>query len=389
MQLTPNLSSSEIHYLEYNRRDALSDKAIINAHFELFDGPVKWINSDGEECRVEAISSSSQSDTRQAIGAALSTQLGDEVLHTCMKNWLAHRIAANSNAQLLVVCSHIPAANRALEQLRFHRINCDIATTENTKSAKESIKLFRTSSLDALVTVGMAYEGLNAPRITHLACLTRIRSRPYIEQVIGRATRVDHDAGPADQQIAYIFAPDDPLMHEVIQKIREDQNIVAEIPDDADEDKNGGSSEKASGEIIPIGSAVLRNRALELDSGDSMTYDETAVVHTLMEKLNIRGMSPLQVRDFYNALQRNGIDLDDLASSPSTTTDPVITPAEMQKSLRSSIEDHVRRFEFRQQVEFGTVNRALKNHFGKSRSEMNVDELASVWSFVQEYFPLE
>ena len=57
----------------------------------------------------------------------------------------------------------------------------------------------------------MAYEGLDAPEVAVVAALTHIRSRPWLEQMIARATRVDPNAGPYEGQQALVFHPDDPL----------------------------------------------------------------------------------------------------------------------------------------------------------------------------------
>jgi type I site-specific restriction endonuclease len=39
-----------------------------------------------------------------------------------------------------------------------------------------------------LVTVAMAYEGMDCPEVSHVVALTHIRSRPWLEQMIARAT---------------------------------------------------------------------------------------------------------------------------------------------------------------------------------------------------------
>ena len=39
-----------------------------------------------------------------------------------------------------------------------------------------------------LVTVAMAYEGLDAPEVAGVAALTHIRSRPWLEQMLARVT---------------------------------------------------------------------------------------------------------------------------------------------------------------------------------------------------------
>ena len=41
------------------------------------------------------------------------------------------------------------------------------------------------------VVNAMAYEGLDAPAVSVVASLTHIRSRPWLEQMVARATRVD------------------------------------------------------------------------------------------------------------------------------------------------------------------------------------------------------
>ena len=57
----------------------------------------------------------------------------------------------------------------------------------------------------------MAYEGLDAPEVAVVAALTHIRSRPWLEQMVARATRVDPHAGPYEGQRALVFHPDDPF----------------------------------------------------------------------------------------------------------------------------------------------------------------------------------
>jgi len=54
----------------------------------------------------------------------------------------------------------------------------------------------KTDKIDVLVTVAMAYEGLNIPAVSHIICLTRIRSAPWIEQMTARANRIDKNGGP-------------------------------------------------------------------------------------------------------------------------------------------------------------------------------------------------
>ena len=62
------------------------------------------------------------------------------------------------------------------------------------RGAHETLAAFRlTPEPSVLVTVAMAYEGLDAPEVAVVAALTHIRSRPWLEQMVARATRVGID----------------------------------------------------------------------------------------------------------------------------------------------------------------------------------------------------
>ena len=67
----------------------------------------------------------------------------------------------------------------------------------------------------------MAYEGLDAPEVAVVAALTHIRSRPWLEQMIARATRVDPHAGAYETQRALVYHPDDPLFAKFRQRDRD------------------------------------------------------------------------------------------------------------------------------------------------------------------------
>ena len=96
--------------------------------------------------------------------------------------------------------------------------------TSSERDAHETIAAFRLLvSPSILVTVAMAYEGLDAPEVSVIGCLTHIRSRPWLEQMIARATRVDPNAGPVERQRAMVFHPDDPLFAAFRKKVETEQ----------------------------------------------------------------------------------------------------------------------------------------------------------------------
>ena len=80
--------------------------------------------------------------------------------------------------------------------------------TSDTQGAHQAVAAFRLRPEPSiLVTVAMAYEGLDVPEVAVVAALTHIRSRPWLEQMVARATRVDPHAGPYEIQRALVFPP--------------------------------------------------------------------------------------------------------------------------------------------------------------------------------------
>ena len=92
--------------------------------------------------------------------------------------------------------------------------------------------------IDVLVTVGKAYEGLDAPRCKHLICLTRQRSAPWLAQCFARAWRRDYslqtNLGITEQR-CWIFAPRDALMLDAVDRIVWDQDLAPIIGVDKEE----------------------------------------------------------------------------------------------------------------------------------------------------------
>jgi hypothetical protein len=76
----------------------------------------------------------------------------------------------------------------------------------------------------------MAYEGLDAPEAAVVAALTHIRWRPWLEQMVAGATRVDPHAGSYEAQRATIFHHDDPLFAPFRRWMEMEQGALARKP---------------------------------------------------------------------------------------------------------------------------------------------------------------
>jgi hypothetical protein len=124
-----------------------------------------------------------------------------------------------------------------------------------------------------LVTVAMAYEGLDAPETAVVAALTHIRSRPWLEQMVARATRVDPFAGAWEEQRALVYHPDDLLFRRFRERMETEQGTLARhtegrrqprLPFPGEAGRDDG---EASGGIVPLFSNALALRFETLAPG--------------------------------------------------------------------------------------------------------------------------
>jgi hypothetical protein len=149
-----------------------------------------------------------------------------------MEQGLAPGESAQGLGKLLVVAPDQRNARRYCEMLRgwmprLHGERDVRLATSDARDAPEALAAFRLAADPAiLVTVAMAYEGLDAPEVAVVAALTHIRSRPWLEQMIARATRVDPHAGAYESQSALVFHPDDPLFARFRLSIETEQGTL-------------------------------------------------------------------------------------------------------------------------------------------------------------------
>lgn len=198
----------------------------------------------------------------------------------------------------------------------------------------------KAGKLDIIVTVAMAYEGLDIPSISHIICLTRIRSVPWIEQMTARANRIDK-AYTYDEQVGHIFAPADPLFKQVMAKIEAEQLPVIQErtnsrhPSAANAEDGGFRLEPAPGGIIPLSSALTGKREMMLGPKEEIK-----------------------------------------------------TSSEIEADLLEKIEDHIRTYSYQNRFNPKRINGEVYQHFGKPRREMTIKELEACLTHVRQTYPL-
>ncbi|MFC6028297.1 DEAD/DEAH box helicase [Methylobacterium mesophilicum] len=230
-----DLEAPGLAVIGYSRSQALAERAVLPVTFGAIDGEASWLEGGriaGDSPRVgphRLGAGSVRVTTRPALFTALRTGFARDLLSESFfatkrlraRRRLERDLPAGEMARglgkLLVVAPDQASARAYLTTLRSWmpagQGERDVRlATSGQGDAHAALAAFRLTAEPAvLVTVAMAYEGLDAPEVAVVAALTHIRSRPWLEQMLARATRVDPHAGPYDNQQALIFHPDDPL----------------------------------------------------------------------------------------------------------------------------------------------------------------------------------
>lgn len=271
----------------YSRQDALDEEAIVPLRVHFLDGNVEFEHVSGQYS-APLSTFGSEPETERVVAYALRSFLNTKsawmkCLRYALKHWASNKgthrsqvlITATSIAQavtfaeafynhreewgmpnsiagIAVSDGHLPhdapsdpgplleigdpnqPERESLVQDYYHKqfqwrvrlLKDHVVTTNGMPDSEEAIELFRRRDIEILITVGKAYEGLDAPGCTHLIHLGINRSMPWLQQCFARAWRRDYDlsAPPYRQQYAEIFIPADIRALQVIARIHEEDD---------------------------------------------------------------------------------------------------------------------------------------------------------------------
>ncbi len=372
--------------IRYTRPRALEENAIVPLHFEILDGRAEWIDNQGETQEVDSLNQD-DADHRAALHTALNTDYAFALLEKCVVMWQSHRDDIYNKAKLLVVAPNIFAAKKYKTFLtkNLGLANVSVATSDESKAAKKEIDKFKTSSYsNILITVGMAYEGLDVKEITFVACLTYYRSKPWLEQCFARANRNDQGKG-----YGVIWGPNDRDFLEVVEKLKAEQTEAAREPE-----KTGGGGDYSGNQIVGIASEATLRSAIDLFTGKDLGPDKTKFINEAAEAAKLGGVSTVQLDNFILSLIGSGYVTLPAPINVLPEDDPgphlpvpLVTPSQREANLKDSIKRWVGRYCIVNGIEHWIPNKEIKDAFGKSRDRMNADELAKVWRYVQEHYP--
>lgn len=340
--------------IRYSLRQAWQDRAVIDLEVHYVDCSARWLDQHAVTHVVDSLAAADENEIAPALYTALHSEAALELLAMGMASWEQTR-KQNPRAKLLVVAATIEQAKRYTAWCVERGIISRIATSDDSESAHEAIRQFKRTgagALNVLITVAMAYEGLDVPAVTHLVCLTHIRTKPWIEQVVHRATRVDYGAGPYESQRAHIFAPDDRGFRSCMEFILMERD----------------SFRACAPSVLPTKPPV---NGLDLFGGEGQG---------LYPGMQILGSSVVGSRE--QSLMERIRSL----TTPSFDELPPATPHDRIGRLRRSIESSVRRYERQKRLPHGSVNKVLFKTFRKSRQDMTEDELRQVDDYMGKKF---
>jgi superfamily II DNA or RNA helicase len=370
--------SSGLPTVYYDRVAALAEKAILPIYFERFDGQTSWIDRDGEVRSLESLRGAGK-DTPSALFTALREDYAHDLLKGAVDHWQAHREDINKHAKLLVIAPGIGLARKYLGWLAEMGVaRAAIATSDDSDAAKTAIKRFKgvsTPELDVLVTVQMAYEGMDVPAITHIACLTHIRSKEWIEQMLARAVRIDPRAGEWEEQAAHVWAPDDDLFSQCIAEIRAAQ--AAFVQDREERPSPRPQGPPADVEIVPLRAAATDVRGEDMQTGEVIDAEE---FKRAKAALAAAGLSGVTVQRFMAAKRAYDTAPEPEEEVAEETPEPTVSETETR--LRKAIDQRIKRACEGDGERIKDFNRRIIVAFGVPRHAMTEAQLRAVWAWL-------
>jgi superfamily II DNA or RNA helicase len=348
-----------VRHIAYTMADALAENALVRAVFKCCDG---WSSYITDAAEVRGRLSESPGDDSRLLRAALSQpNYWQQAIDMCLSDWTTHR-ATFPGAKAIVVCPSQRVAKAAAAYIKGTcRVQVALAISDEEDSHR-TLRQFRTGKRgDVLVTVGMAYEGLDVPALTHMACLTEYRSEGWLRQCFARVTRVcGADGRHARDQSARIWVPDDPAMQGVVARFESEQERgVAE----REKREAAEGAERKAPMFVPVDAEL--DRVTIAMGGERLSDDDSARLE--------------RMRSLVDVPETMLAELMKIAREPAAVRVPTEHPAtlsEQEAKLRALAQSlAVRVDKERHDCRWGTANKLVIKRFNKSREAMGVSEL--------------
>ena len=357
--------------ISYTRATAVQEKAILDITVELFDGRIKYTverKKKKEEIEFQSFKDVPEAEHSLALYAALRSPLAYQIIDHAIEHWRAHRLEYPS-AKLLVIAPQINVAQEYHKYINgTYGLSARIATSDDGPEAQTNILHFKgvaAPETDVLVTVGMAYEGLDVRQITHVVLLTHIRSVPWLNQAISRANRVE---ASGKKSKGFVFCPADKPLVDALRLI---DYIPAFRRAEWAEGVEGTAGGVKRGTVLHFDGNTTTSYAMSLDGKIYIYPGELRKIQQLAKAAGQAGADPIFVKLL---LQMGGAPTQ---QGEVVITQPVLKQQE-QKTRRALHQAIVTRCTSRQLAtqrrRLAKYNRRVEEKYGP-RAQMTLEQL--------------
>ncbi len=243
---------------DYGYQAALTDRRVVRpVYFPAIGGHMEWTAPDGNLNAASFDDPLDRTRSAQRLRTALSLE-GEWMPHVLRQanDRLMELRIDQPDAAGLVVAADQEHARAIAELLRLrHRVTAMVVTSDDP-TASTRIAAFAEGNLPWLVAVRMVSEGVDIPRLRLGVFATTTGTELFFRQVVGRFVR--HTGGPARQERAWLFIPDDPRLrlyassiaeqrrHSLRKRWEEGEHPESEEPDPTAFDELPGEQEQLS-----------------------------------------------------------------------------------------------------------------------------------------------
>jgi hypothetical protein len=317
-----------------------------------------------------------------------------------MEHFKQYRDTQDRKAQMIAVLDR-KATARKLARWVKNTWSLKVAIALSGEGREHTvIEEFRKGKYDCLFTVGMAYEGLDAPRASHGLILNKNRSLPWQTQAVDRFTRWNYEAPRHLQEVeaktetcaqrAYIFTTQDYKMLEIVRQLEEEENLngIGEVEEGPTGGGGGGGGGLIDSQFESLHAAI-----------DAVSYtDREGYLLNEEEVITIRRAHAWKVQlrfvdhnDLLDMVAKGQLVIpedvmpEDLAKPPAG---PGGFDPEQVDNLRNECQELAieidtlwRRMD--PTVDRGTANERCKRQFGKAREAMLPEELVQARDWLQ------
>jgi len=343
----PDYKESADKYINYTRRNALAESAIVPIQFHTVDGKVQYIDK-GKRKTSSVSDNASKRKVRKILWAALATEYAYNLAEDCLNHFRGYvKVPAFKMAKGIAVLSSQREATALIKWAgeKYPDIRFFLAISD-TGDAHTKIDEFKACKEPAfLVTVAIAYEGLNVPNISHILALTYYRSKGWIHQMLARAWRKTEW-----KDLCHAWVPKDEMMTRIIEKLSKEQMDYFESSPGVVCGPGGGGG--VGEKIVPIGSRMttLETRYLDsdhwrqgADSEKNKMNDQEAKDLEEIRLKNPEWASVIEASLF--AKDQNRLASEEVAVSPVDEVEDVSDdPAKLREAYKKVIKNEVNKF---------------------------------------------